>query len=720
MSAPGPKDGDGGGSPPKPKTGSHEIYLPGEPDPLIVLDADLPPGSPDPPVESPPAHSPPAPKPPGRPAQALRPSSPGNAAVPAIIDDIPSGKPSGARPQPEYTTEPPSITSDREREPVELPWAAAPAARPSRPSRWPRRVLLFGLGALLAFGAWAGFAALRPHPPVITSIVPSKAEPGQTVTIAGTALGSDSADMVVRFGDRRGPVTSASESSLAATVPADLANLPAGDIRVVVEVGGVSSNALFMSLARYPRITAVEPEVALPGAEVVVKGMHLEAATVAVRIGGYPAEILGGDSQGLRVKVPEMPVVEGKPVPVDVSLGRETARPKTLVLGHLPLVTGMAPASGEAGTTVTIKGHGFAPRAASNRVTFGSLEALVLAASDREIQASVPAFGLLGSRTALPTVVSTGGARSAPVEFTAVRPSGDVFRPRFVAVPAPGGDPERHAVVGTELGPVLVLSGRSDAASTAERAAKAAAQLNGLLQAAASRPVLVEVQEGPAPRIVGAGATIVTVTAEDAEGLARGWDGVPGTRISAPALARYWAALLHDYLGLFGQRLRPNRAIELTPRARVLLDLYSDAERRGGSSGVGMGIVSALAADRLDALRRLAYSGPDEARASRGMALEGAWEGSIEDGGPPRSVRLQVRADGGRLAGAMTSTAGGIAMGIPLQDLSYDKRMVRFSAVLGGAPRQFRGVLEGATLSGTVHAAEGAAATGRFTLRHVE
>ena len=695
MSAPGPKDGDGG-SPPKPKTASHEIYIPGEDDPLVVLDADVTP--------------------------AARPASPGNAAVPAIIDDISSGKPAPApRGQAEYTTEPPSITSDRVREPIEFPWAATePAAAPAPPSPWPRRLLLVSLGALIALGAWAGFASLRPHPPVITSIVPSKAEPGQTVTIAGTALGSDAAEMVVRFGDSRGPVTSASDSSLAATVPADLANLPAGDIRVVVEIGGVSSNALFMNLARYPRITAVEPEVALPGAEVAVKGLHLEADSVAVRIGGFPATVLGGDTGGLRVKVPEMPVIEGKAVPVDISLGREAARPGTLILGHLPLVTDIAPASGEVGTIVTIKGHGFAPRASGNRVTFGSLEALVLAAGDREIRASVPAYALLGSRTPLAMVVATGGARSVPVEFTAVRSSGDVFRPRFVAMPAPGGDPERHAVVGTELGPVLVLSGRADAASTAERAARAAARLNGLMQTAASRPVMIEAPDGPAPRIVAGGATIVTVTAEDADGLSRGWGGLPGTRTSAPALARYWAALLHDYIGLFGQRLRPTRAIEITPRARVLLDVYSDAERRGGSDGVGTGIVSALTADRLEALRRLAYLGPGEGGGSRGLALAGAWEGSIEDGGPPRSIRLQIRVDGDRLTGAMTSSAGAVAMGTPVHDLRYDRGMLQFSAVLGGAPRQFRGALEGATLAGTIHAAEGAAATGRFTLRHVE
>jgi hypothetical protein len=92
----------------------------------------------------------------------------------------------------------------------------------------------------------------------------------------------------------------------------------------------------------------------------------------------------------------------------------------------------------------------------------------------------------------------------------------------------------------------------------------------------------------------------------------------------------------------------------------------------------------------------------------------------MEDAGIPRSLRVQVRADGDRLSGSLTSVAGDVAMGIPLQDLRYDKGMVRFSVVLGGAPKEFRGVLDGATLSGTIHHDAGAAATGRFTLRHLE
>jgi len=689
MSGPKAKDGDGALPPPE---NAHEIFLAGEEDPLIVLDADAPPVPPPPPARH----------------------------VTAVIDDTPAAKspPPPSRAQAEYTMDPPSIAGDRVREPFDFPPPAVPA-RPHRPSAWPRRAGLVAFGVVVALAGWAAFSRLRPHPPVITSMVPSKAEPGQTVTINGTALGTQASDVVVRFGDRRGAVTSAVDSSLAATVPAELANLPPGPVRVTVEVGGTPSNALFMTIARYPKILGVDPDVALPGGEVAITGTHLDGEGAVVRIGGFPAEVLARNAQGLRVRVPAIPVIEGKAVPVDVSLGAEAARPGTLVLGHLPLVTGISPASGEVGTTVTITGHGFAPGAAANKVTFGTLEAVVLAARNNEIQAVVPAYGILESRTALRGMVVTGGARSAPFEFTAVRPSGDVFRPRFVAAVAPGGDPGQHAVVGSELGPLLVLTGRADAATPGDRAARAASVLNGLLQQATSRPVAIDVKENPL-QIASGGTTIVLVTPEDAQGLGRGWEGVPPARIAAPALARYWAALLQDYVGLFGQRLRPSRAIDLTAQARVLLDIYGDAERIGGSAGVSSRVVSAMTADRLDGLRRLAYAGPQESGAPRGLALAGAWEGTLDEGGRSRPIRLQLRIDGGRLGGAMTSSAGMVAMGIPLRDLSYDKGMVRFTALLAGAALQFRGALDGATLTGTTHPADGAAATGRFALRHVE
>jgi hypothetical protein len=522
---------------------------------------------------------------------------------------------------------------------------------------------------------------------------------------------------VVRFGERRGAVTSASGTAIAATVPAEMANESPGGVRVVVEVGGVASNALFMTLARFPRLTAVEPEVALPGDEIVLRGANLDPESVKVRVAGFPATVVRAEKDGVRVKMPDLPVVEGRSVPVEVSAGADSARPGSILVGHLPLVTAMEPASGEPGATVTIRGYGFAPVPTGNRATFGPLEALVLAAAEHELRVVIPVTGLFATRYVLPLVVSSSGARSAPQPFTVARPSEDVFRPRFAAVPAPGGDPARHAMVATQLGPVLLLTGAADAASVGERASRAAARLTEALRASVSAPVAIEAVDGPPAVVVAPGTVIVTVTAEDAGTLSRGWAGVAGTRVSPRELAEYWAAYLNDYVGLFGRGQRPNRIVERTLRARALLDLHADAARRGAGAGVSARLVADMPAARLEDLRRLAFAAARDAGAS-GLPLAGAWEGTMVEGGPPRPVRVVFRAEGGRLSGALSSTAGTVVMGIPLRDLRYDRGVIRFTVVLGGVPRRFEGSLDGATLTGGIH--RGAQPSGTFTLRHVE
>jgi hypothetical protein len=107
---------------------------------------------------------------------------------------------------------------------------------------------------------------------------------------------------------------------------------------------------------------------------------------------------------------------------------------------------------------------------------------------------------------AVDAVGGAGAALDAPSDLT------------FVAAPVAGGDPAQQVMVATELGGLLVLTGRGDAASPGERAVRAAAQLNTLLQAAASRPVAIEVKESPLQVVSGA-TTIVAVTADDAQGL---------------------------------------------------------------------------------------------------------------------------------------------------------------------------------------------------------
>src|SRR5687767_730957 len=122
MSAPKPKDGDGGLPPPE---DAHEIFLAGDEDPLIVLSPDAPP------VPAPVAAPVAAPVPP----QAPPPQH-----VTAVIDDTPAVRspPPPPRAHAEYTTDPPSIATDRVRDPFVLPPTVTSRTTPP----WARRAAL--------------------------------------------------------------------------------------------------------------------------------------------------------------------------------------------------------------------------------------------------------------------------------------------------------------------------------------------------------------------------------------------------------------------------------------------------------------------------------------------------------------------------------------------------------------------------------------------------
>jgi hypothetical protein len=107
--------------------------------------------------------------------------------------------------------------------------------------------------------------------------------------------------------------------------------------------------------------------------------------------------------------------------------------------------------------------------------------------------------------------------------------------------------------------------------------------------------------------------------------------------------------------------------------------------------------------------------------ASAGTAVAGRWEGTMADTEAERSIEVQLQVDSGQLGGSLTTKTGAIAVRTPLQQVTYDKGQLKFVMTSGGGARQFRGTLEGATLSGSIFKdATGKDAVGRFSLRYVE
>ena len=663
---------------------------------------------------------PPAPPPPPAPPRAERLTAPPPPEAP------PPPPPRPAR-EPQYETDLPSIPmaaaerSERQEaerdEPAEHPF---PSLRPShkaagkgRPGGRRRRAvalpsvplpLLGGVLGLAVIGGLAWLFLFRASAPQLRSIAPEQAEAGQPVTLTGTGFAGDAAGNTVLFGALRGTVTSASKTEIQAVVPVGVdAQVP-----VVVETKGGRSAPVMLTVAATAKATAIEPEVAMPGQTVLIRGEGFAGQHVTVEMGGLPATSVEASADGVRAVVPALGLPEGSPTPVVVTIPGKPARSFELLVGRLPLVMKIEPASGTAGDRVVLQGRGFAPAPAANAVTFGGQPALVLKAAAVSLTVVVPAAPATDVQPDVPIVVTANGrASSANASFRVARGGSGTFVPRFYAAPVAEYPADGLAFVSTALGPVILLGGAAEASSTADRAAALADQLNGLVAAAASKPLAFESRDSPQPAVavVGEVKPLLAPTAEDVAAYSRPWDNPRGggRRVSAQALARHWAAVLQDYIGLFLYRQRPLKMLALSTRGKVLNDVYGEAARRApGGTGVPTSVVLPTPTTLASELRAMALVVSAEGGRAA-VAVEGRWQGTIQDpdlGDRPFSV--QIRSEGGRLAGTITTSAGGIDLRAPLRDLGFDRGSVRFTADLQGAAYRFKGTLDGNTVNGTI------------------
>jgi hypothetical protein len=688
--------------------------------------------------EAPPAASGLAPAaPPPAPPAAAEPLPVPAPPTPAGVPPLPPRQAEARLPaKPDYTSDVPSmVPGDRVREPMSLPPpppAPAPllprptARRGSRLPPIPRPVLIGGAAALVTIGAFLAYRSAQKPPPVVLSIVPPKAEPGQAIMISGAGFESEPGRNRVTVGDQAGRVVSASETQLTVALPAELkvAN-GAGDFQVSVLARGAKSNALFFRVYAPPKIGSLEPDVALPGEEVVARGQNLTGTSVTILVGQQPAEALESSATAVRFRVPTLPPGPGRSVPVSFKVGTETGRAIALLIGRLPLVLESKPARGQAGERVAIRGRGFDPSPAANAVSFGPAPALVLTASATDLVVAVPGAGTDG-QVSLPISVSVRGKPSnSDSTFVVTRPPASTYVPRYFPAPAPDHADHDHAIVACELGPVLLLSGKDDAPSTAERAERVAAALNALFeQTLSGRTPVLELREKPVASVgVAGGPALVSATAADAAGYDEPWDPASRGRRSTPAqVAAYWVALLQDNLAVFALKQRPYRVIEVSVRGRALLDLYTESTRRSAAGGVPFGAVSPLPAALGRAFREMALLLPTEGSGRPGAAVEGRWTGSMSEGDRGESaLGVRLRMEGGRLQGSATIRAGSASGDLLLRDASFEKGVLRFVLSKGGTPKHFLGTLAGDSITGTIHAGEGSLeAVGRFSLKFVQ
>jgi hypothetical protein len=556
-------------------------------------------------------------------------------------------------------------------------------------------------------------------PPELASVTPPTVGVGEALTLSGRHFAKDPAANSVFFGPLRAQVTEAGPTQLKVTVPAG----PTGPVPVVVQTKGGRSSAVSVTVRIEATATAVTPDVAMPGQVVLVRGEGLVGQTLSAQVAGIDSPSVEATAEGAKVRIPAVPLPEGSKVQLVLSAG---GPPKTfdIYLGRLPLVIDVAPKRGAIGERVVLTGRGFMPEPLANAVTFAGQPALVLQATTTSLTVIAPPPPPDEVQPELPVVVTAGGrASTGNAVFGMLRTSSAGFIPRFFAAPVTEFPGAGYAFVSCELGPVLLLGGAGEAASTADRAVALAEALNALVTNAQTRPPAFELRERPQPGVgvVGDVRTFLVPTPEDAAAYSKNWEAGrgEGRRVAPAALARHWAALLQDYFSLFLYRQRPLRLAAISPRGRVFTEIYGEANRRAaGGTSVPSSIVLPTPQSMATGLRlaALVVSG-DAGRAA--VAVEGRWDGTMED--PDLGKRLfqvQMRQEGGRLAGTLTTWRGSVELKSPLRQIAFDHGQLSFTVDLQGTAYRFRGTLENNSVTGTIERSGKPAVP--FTLQFVE
>jgi hypothetical protein len=419
-----------------------------------------------------------------------------------------------------------------------------------------------------------------------------------------------------------------------------------------------------------------------------------------------------------------VPLPEGSPTQLVLTAGGAPPKTFDIYIGRLPLVISVEPKRGSLGERVVLTGRGFMPDPLANAVTFAGQAALVLQASATSLTVVAPAPPPDEVQPELAVVVTAGGrASTGSAFFGMIRTSSSGFLPRFFGAPVTEFPGSGYTFVSSELGPLLLLGGPGESGSAAERAVALAEALNALVANASARPPAFELRERPQPGVgvVGDVRTFLVPTPADAEAYSKNWETGRGAgrRVTPAAVARHWAALLQDYFGLFLYRQRPLRLAAISPRGKVFTEIYGEASRRAsGGTNVPTSIVLPTPQSMASGLRlaALVVSGETSRVA---VAVEGRWDGSMED--PDLGKRLfvvQMRQEGGRLAGTLTTWRGSIELRSPLREIGFERGQVSFTVDLQGTAYRFRGTLENNTVTGTIERSGKAAVP--FTLQFVE
>ncbi len=216
--------------------------------------------------------------------------------------------------------------------------------------------------------------------PRLDTVMPATATAGTELTLTGAAFGTrnDASAVRLRVPEQgAAPVTAAivawSDTSIQARVPALASFGSGGPLQLSVHTDGGDSGTLPFVLAEPspPELAAAQPVRGLENDTVTLTGQRFGRAGAGGRVlfqapgpQDVPATLLSWAPGSISVRVPALADLGGagpKTIAVDTAWG--SSGTVDFLLGELPAVTSVEPASPSPGGTLTVTGRAFGPQA---------------------------------------------------------------------------------------------------------------------------------------------------------------------------------------------------------------------------------------------------------------------------------------------------------------------------------------------------------------------
>jgi hypothetical protein len=223
--------------------------------------------------------------------------------------------------------------------------------------------------------------------PTITAVSPTSGPAGTQVTVSGSGFGATQGGGYLWLGTTLGTISSWSDSEIIATVAGISAS---GTVQVTQ--GGLQSNSVSFAVAT-PTVTSVSPTIGVAGTQVTIAGSEFGGTQGSGQVWlGSTSGIVNSWSNTQVVATVASGSVSGN---AQILQGGVWSNSVAFAV-PMAVISGITPASGGPGTSVSIAGGGFGASQGNGTVWIGGTYAAVTSWIDTQVTATVGVNAVTG------------------------------------------------------------------------------------------------------------------------------------------------------------------------------------------------------------------------------------------------------------------------------------------------------------------------------------